>query len=374
MIAALAAVTGTVSLHAQMDNPSGAVGFANFGVRTYWFGLVPTGGDFSLLYRAPRLIPGLDTIIENDFGAGYETDNYYRNPNGTPYSGPSDKGSPVVFDRLEILEGLGVRQGILWDEARNRNLLEGFIFYRLHYDRNFTPSGANPLIFQSGRPDSTQILSNSIIAGLSASTLERDRVHKTWDGLYGEVSVQWGPGFFFNSIGNTDFSRLNATFKGFRTLYAAPEQGDWNLFSIYAGDFVSIDYAGGGSMPFYVQESTGGLSPRATTDDWVRGFESGAYDTQFKVVNNFDVRFQGPAMIWPSVVPGAYIFSDVGYYSGFSGDPSSTPGGFLASAGIGGYVDVFDLGVVTGYVALPLYGHRVDGASWTINFHFHLGF
>lgn len=373
VIAAIAAVTGVVSLGAQMENPSDTLGLANFGIRTYWFGLVPTGGDFSVLYRAPRLFPGLDTIVENDFGAGYETDNYYRNPGGTPYSGPSDTGSPVVFDRLEILEGLGIRQGILWDTERNRNLLEGFLFYRLHFDRNYS-TGANELVFLSGLPDATQILSNSLIVGISASTLDRDTVHKTWNGLYGEASVQWGPGFLFNSIGNADFYRFNVTLKGYRTLYTAPAEGEWNLFSIYAGDFISIDYAGGSSIPFYVQESTGGLAPRATTDDWVRGFESGSHDTLFKIVNNFDVRFQGPAMIWPSTLPGAYVFSDVGYYSTFHNDPSNTPGGFLASVGIGGYVDVFDLGVVTGYVALPLYGRRVDGSSWTINFHFHLGF
>ena len=61
------------------------------------------------------------------------------------------------------------------------------------------------------------------------------------------------------------------------------------------GDFVSIDFAGGSSIPIYVQESTGGLYPRTSLDDWVRGFETGSYGTTFKAVNNFDIRLQGPA-------------------------------------------------------------------------------
>ncbi len=355
-----------------MEAPEGIFTLTNFGVRTYWWGIVPTGGDFSVLYNGFKIIPGLDTIIEDDLGAGYETDNYYRYPNGSLYSGPSGDGSSVLFDRLEIVEGLGIRQGILWDQSRKRNLVEGFLFYRLHYDKSY--AGAGSLLAQSGVPDRGQILSNSLMAGVSASTLVKDNVHKTWDGLYGEASVQWGPSFFFNSIGNADFYRLNTTLKGFRTLYASPTTGDSNFFSIYVGDFISVDYTGGGSIPYYVQESTGGLDPRATTDDWVRGFETGSYGTTFKAVNNFDIRFQGPAVIWPSVVPGLYAFTDAGYYNGFAGDPANTPGGFLASAGVGGYLDFFDLTNVTGYLAFPLYGHRIDNASWAISFHFHLDF
>ena len=359
---------------AQMTAPTGVWTITDLKVRTYWWGLVPTGGDFSVLYNGFRIIPGLNTILENDFGAGYEYDNFYRKPDGSLYWGPSGLGSPVVFDRLEVLEGLGIRQGILWDNARNRNLLEGFLFYRLHFDRNYPAAGANPLVFQSDFPDSSQILSNSLLAGLSASTLQRDSVHKTWDGLYGEASVQWAPSFFFNGIGKSDFFRLNATLKGFKTLYAAPAEGDFNTFSLYVGDFISIDYAGGPSIPFYVMESTGGLDPRTTTDDWVRGFETGSYNATFKVVNNFDIRAQGPAVMWPSVVPGVYAFTDAGYYSGFARDPANTPGGFLASVGAGAYLDFFDLANATAWMGLPVYGHRVDGAPYSINFDFNLDF
>jgi hypothetical protein len=363
----------TAAASAQMAMPTGVLTFTNFNVRAYWWGIVPSGGDFSTLYNGFKIFPELDTIIENDFGAGYETDNFYRKPGGYLYFGPSGTGSPVPYDRFELLESLGIRQGILWDKSRNRNLLEAFLFYRLHYDWNNQSSGSSPLLFQpSGPPDADQILSNSVIAGFSISTLVKDKVHKTKNGLYGEISAEWGPSLLFNSIGQADFFRLNATFKGFGTLLTSPQRGDFNFFSVYVGDFVSVDYAGGSSIPVYVQESTGGLWPRTTTDDWVRGFETGSYGTTFKAVNNFDIRFLGPAAIWPSIVPGAYIFTDAGYYNGFYGDPANTAPGVLASVGAGGFLDVFDLTNLTGYLAIPVVGKRIDGASWVISFHFDL--
>jgi hypothetical protein len=210
IIVTVAVMAGSAAaLHAQMTTPTDTWGLGNFAVRTYWWGIVPTGGDFSIFYKGLRLAPGLDTILQDDLGAGYETDNYYRNPGGTLYWGPSGTGSPVVFNRLEILEGIGIRQGILWDNSRNRNLMEGFLFYRIHYDQNYPTAGATQYIFQSGLPDANQILSNSVIVGLSATTLAKDNVHKTRDGLYGEVSFQWGPRWLFNSIGNADFLRMN---------------------------------------------------------------------------------------------------------------------------------------------------------------------
>ena len=365
---------GGAALHAEMETPADTWGFANYAIRTYWWGIVPTGGDFSVLYKGLQVVPGLDTILENDLGAGYEPDNYYRNPDGTLYWGPSGDGSPVIFSRLEILEGLGIRQGIVFDPERHRNLVEGFLFYRLHYDADFPLAGGPQLLFQSALPDRNQVLSNSIILGVSASTLVKDDVHETWNGLYGEASFQWGPRFFFNSIGNTDFYRLNAKLKAFRTLYTAETAAGWNLFSLYVGDFLSVDYADGSSVPFWVQQSTGGLSPKTSTDDWVRGFETGSYGTVFKVVNSLDLRAQGPAVLWPSLVPGAYLFLDAGYYNGFIGDPAHTPGGVLMSTGLGGYLDFFDLANVTAYLAFPLIGSRVDGASIALSFHFNLNF
>ena len=107
LLAAGATFLGPVQLHAQMAAPSGVWTLTGFDVRTYWWGIVPTGGDFVALYNGIHLFPGLDTIFENDFGAGYEADNFYRNPDGSPYWGPTGSGSPVLFDRLEVLEGAG---------------------------------------------------------------------------------------------------------------------------------------------------------------------------------------------------------------------------------------------------------------------------
>lgn len=131
VVAILMTIVGTTTVHAQMAAPDGVWSLTGFDARTWE--IVPTGGDFSALYNGAKILPGLDTIIENDIGAGFEINDVYRNPDCSPYSGPSGDGSPVLFDRFEILEGLGTRQGILWSDDLKRNLLEAFLFYRLHY-------------------------------------------------------------------------------------------------------------------------------------------------------------------------------------------------------------------------------------------------
>jgi len=374
ILLAAGALVSSASLQAQMEAPSGVWTLTNLSVRTYWWGIVPSGGDLSVLFNGIRLAPGVETIIEDDLGAGYETDNFYTNSDGTPYSGPTGDGSPVPFDRLQVLEGLGVRQGITWDPGRNRNLVDGFLFYRFHFDRNFPSPAGGQLLFQSAFPDRNQILSNSVIGGFSFSTLSKDDLHKTRDGWYGETSVQWGPSFLFNSMGGADFLRLNATLLGFRTLYKAPASGDANLLSVFLAGFTSVDYTTGASIPFYVLESTGGLHPRTSTDDWVRGFETGSYATTFKAVTNFEVRVLGPSIVWPSLVPAVYAFLDAGYYSGFYHDPAATLPGAVASVGAGALIDFFDLFDLNGYVAAPIYGRRVDGATLATSIGFDLTF
>ncbi len=321
-------------------------------------------------FHGLRFIPGLATILENDFGGGYQANVFFRNPNGTPLVG-TDAGTE--FPQVELVDDLGLKQGLLWNPELGRNLLEAFAFYRLHFDYNLT-GGGTPLIFDSSFPDRVEILSNSILLGADYDTTVQDKVHKTWDGLYAEATGEWGPGFLFNSIGNANYYRLNLTAHGFRTLYTSSQPNGRNLFSVYAGDFFAADYAGGSSIPIYIQQTIGGRYPRYGVADAVRGFEPGAYDTQLKVVNNLELRVTGPAVIWPSFLPGAYVFFDTGYYDGYFGDPGNTPGGMIGSVGIGLFADLLDLANATVYLGFPVIGRRVDGSPYAIEAHFSLQF
>lgn len=376
--ALLSAQSGAQSRSRPVKSP---FSFSITGLRTYWWGIVPTGLDLKLDYRVSPFVRGLDSILELRAGGGYESETFFRKSDGSPYTSPNyaaagpKKSNLSKYDRVQAISDLGLRQGILYDPAQNRNLLEAFAFYRFHYDHYSEPPGTSGgLIFSSPFPDRNRILSNSVMGGLDYNTLRYDKLHKTFQGIYAETSLEWGPRFFFNGIGNADFLRWNFTGKIFRTLYTSATAKGMNRFSLYAGEYFSADYATGSSIPIYVQQSFGGRDPRFGLGDAVRGFEVAAWDTSFKAVNSLEIRAVGPAILLPSIVPGLYAFFDSGYYNGYFHDPSNTPGGFLASTGVGVYLVSLDLADVTALIAFPVYGQRIDKRSYNISFHFSLHF
>lgn len=374
-----------LSAQTQSKTEKNPFSFSVTGLRAYWLGIVPTGLDLKLDYRISPLVHGLDSILEMTAGAGYEPENFYRTSTGSPYTQPGyatagPSGNNISdFDRVQAVSDLGFRQGILYNPKQNRNLLEAFAFYRFHYDHYSEPPNATGgLIFSSPFPDRNQILSNSIMGGFDYDTLQYDKLHKTYQGIYAETSLEWGPRFFFNGIGNADFLRWNFKGKIFRTLYTSTYTSKtakkMNRFSLYAGEYFSADYATGNSIPIYVQQTLGGRELRFGLGGTVRGFETAAYDTNFKAVNSLEIRAVGPAIFVPSLAPGLFAFVDTGYYNGYFQDPSHTPGGFLASTGVGAYLVSFDLASIDAILAFPLYGHRIDRSPYNISFHFSLHF
>src|SRR5208282_439597 len=149
----LALCSGVEALGEDSSAPKGNWTFTNIEPYTYWLdSIVPSGASVDILYNGLRLIPGLDTILETDVGAGWQTNYFYRNPDGSPYTGPGEP--PSSFDQAEFLDDIGIRQGLLRDGERKRDLLEVFLFYRLHYDRNFpTVGGEGSLLYASAFPD-----------------------------------------------------------------------------------------------------------------------------------------------------------------------------------------------------------------------------
>lgn len=346
-------------------------------LRTYWLDIVPTGIDLRVSYRGLTLVPGLATILEDYAGGGYQYNYFFRNPNGSPVSGTH---AGTTFSQLELVNDVGLKQGVVWNPRIKRNLVEGFLFYRFHYDYDYRDAAQYQLIFHSSFPDAGRALVNSVLAGFDYNTTVQDRVHGTWNGLYAEASGEWGPRAFFNSIGQANYYRYDITSWGYRTFFTSSTTRGTNLFSLYGAYQVRADYAGGSSIPIFVMQTFGGL-PSHLEDyglgDAVRGFETGAYDTQFKAAANFDLRLTGPGIDWPFIIkdyliPGLYIFLDGGYYNGYFGDPAQTPGGFLASTGMGVYLHALGIGNVTVAFAVPFYGHRIDNAPYALVFHFHL--
>ena len=351
----------------EADRAESPIKFSLLGLRTYTlFGFLPapTGLDAVVSYTGLEIWPGRTTSIDLKFGAGFEREVFYRYADGTPYSGAYESGD-VDFDTAGGVVDLGIVQGIV-------PKLDAFLFLRAAYRYNIDNGST---VFNSAFADRGGALTNSLLAGVSYSNVRENADHKTRNGLYAEASMEWGPGFLANSlVGESDYLRLNSVAKAFLTLFDAAPEREKNLFSIYLGDYLSVDWATGTAIPIMVQQTFGGRSIRKGLGGSLRGYENRSYDTRFKLVNNLEARFVGPALGLKDLVPLAAVFVDAGYYAGLEGAAVDPGPGFLASVGGMLSVDVLDLAYLGATFTAPLAGSRVDGKNFEIKVRLSLHF
>jgi hypothetical protein len=358
-------------------------------VRRYFawgLNLIPTGFDVTLgRYLAPWF-SGVETILQVTIGGGYEGFGTFRDTERRPNQVKVDVADPngnLEFNSPNIQWQMGLRQGIAWDPAEERNLLEAFLYYRGRYDRylkgrhywgssdsEIAAIEASHEAWQqayeaNGGSDAYGIFGNSLFTGLAYDALHFDRRSKAYDGTYAEASLEFSP-YFPSVLGASDFWRVNFTTKSFRTLYQARPEAPKNVFTIYAGSYFSVDYADARrQMPLYVMQTFGGTKLREGLADSVRGFEKYSWDTQLKIVHNFDLRFNLPVICsirGRDLLPGFVVYFDLGYGALYWHDPSNTPGGFIGSTGVGVFMDLLDFTSTHLYAHFPLIGRRIDGA------------
>jgi hypothetical protein len=327
------------------------------------------GLDVGVGYRGLALLPGADTTFWVYGGGGYEWMTYYRDASGALLAPASiTPDTNTTFVRYEGAWRLGMEQGFAWNERTKTNLFEAFAFYRGRYDANEISASIVPTLYNSGLPDASAGLLNTLQAGVAYDDLLFDAKHKTKSGFNAEATAEWGPGFFLNAIvGNSDYVRLNAMARGFIPLYDIAPDSAGNLLSIYAGDYFSVDYAmgfNGAPVPVFIRQTFGGRDQNTGLGHAVRGVDTAAYDTNLKVVNNLEVRANLPALYFADLVPGVVVFVDAGYYAQVGeGLSAPVPSGFVASTGAGVYIDIFDLGSLAFYYDYRLDGTNADGTN-----------
>jgi len=337
-------------------------------------GLRLFGADIGVGYKGFPIMPDADTTIWAYLGGGYQTEHFYRTSTGVLVApsalavGGSLAGQDPTFSRAEGAWRLGIDQGAVWNPRTGTNLVSAFLFYRGRYDANLLQTGQ--LIEASTLPDKAGLLLNSIQVGFTYDNLLFDTRHKIRSGISGEISTEWGPGFLLNTlIGNSSFMRMNLTTRGFLPLFDVAPGGASNLFSGYLGDFFAADYAFGFSqpVPLYIRQTFGGRDQIVGLGGAVRGVDSGSFDTNLKAVNNLELRVNLPALFTPNLVPGLIVFLDAGFYSqiGEAGVAAPYPSNFIASAGAGLYIDLFDLASLAAYVEYRLDAANADGTQLT---------
>jgi hypothetical protein len=290
------------------------------------------GGSVQVTYWGVPLIEGLDTGIVAAVGAAYEQGVYARNPDGTQYDPPIDwldLYGDADFNRWRGDWSLGIRQGIAYDAARGRNLLEAFALIRgLYLDHVADES----LIFRSDLRDREGILQHSLIVGLAWDDLVEVR-KLARNGYRIEASFELAPpALAHTEYGHTDYRRLNAATKGFLTLLDVPAGDHRNRVSLVASAPQVLDFLWGDHVPLNARHSIGGTSLEPAVGGAFRGVGTERFDAYFKAINNLDLRLNLPSVL--GAVPGIGIYLDGAFQDDLTRTIGDGSDPFLLSTGL----------------------------------------
>jgi len=335
------------------------------------------GADLGIGYTGLELLDGRDTTLWLWAGGGWEQMPFYRDSDGSlaaEYldlaSGVIEHGLPATinasndpfYQRAEGKWQLGIVQGLV--AAEGPDLVVAFLYYRGRYDAHLTQGALIADAPLYAFPDQDGIFQNSLLAGVAYQGVTKN-AHKVKSGVAAEASAEWAPSFLISAAdGDASFLRLNASARFFLPLFDAVPDRDRNVFSVYAGDFLAVDWITGDAVPLNVRQSFGGRTPRLGLGGAVRGVDSGSLDTNFKAVNNLEVRVLGPALFMPDIVPGLVVYLDAGFFDS-AGSPGPAARGFVASTGAGVFVDLFGFAQLTGYLHWRLVGVNANGSALT---------
>ena len=337
--------------------------------------LLTWGFDMDFCLRlANGLLDNRDTIFRFNLGSSIDWLGYYRDENDH-YTEDSDLD--YMYTRTNANFGFAFEQGILWNEETNKNLLSFMFRYRSIRTWNFNMFDQDSLLFNSIRHDRDGGLYNTFIFSF---LLDDTIFHKETGlrkGLSSEFSAEIGPKWFFNDvISIADFTRLFMNTKYFHPLYETKSR-DKFIQAIYWADSIGIDYCFGENIPLPVRQTFGVLKMVDGCGGMVRGFERRRFDSEVKIINNFDLRFimsqiknKKSTKIFR---PGFLVFFDTCYFDKLDGYKDNGSG-VLMSTGFSLFSEFLFMGNCLLTVGFPIMGERIDGSPVSVSLNYGLRF
>jgi hypothetical protein len=251
-------------------------------------------GEVTCIYKGYHFVKGVNTSFWLTVGGGYKDEYFFRKNDGTLYD-PLDQGVNLApYKQSSCYWDFGIKQGLVFDDLNNRNLIEAFVFYKSRSDQNIrseSPEGS--LIFQSGLPDDDGILQNTLKVGLTYNSIITNNRLQTKKGVFSQISDEIAPKSL-NEI--ADYTNLNVTETEFIPIV------ENERFCIYLGDYLRYIQLDGNYIPINARVLGG-----------IRGAGYFA-DGYIKLVNNFDARFTFPSLINDKCIPGFIFYFDSGVY------------------------------------------------------------
>ena len=314
-------------------------------------GFLPTylllGGGYEL----PSIIDGNKTEIQMLLGAGYNQRKMWQDQ----VTGEPIYDIPLIYDVIQTDWSLRFAQGFWTSPVKGKDLLT----LTLSYDGKFEVAKDSMVVgkVRENNSKSAVVGLDSWLGGDSSIYPDLSGNHQflgtsfsfnakfdmmedlksTNDGFVAKVDVKYAPLVLNKALnGFADYYTTSLNMVGSKTLFSLKENSKV-LFSIVMIDRVNVGWMDGSAVPAYA-------SGPFSLGRKVRGFKTWSYDTQFAVVNNFDIRFAGVDLGVKGIFPRINFFYDVGYGFGnyLNSKVSSGSGNFLMTTGVQATVSFFD--------------------------------
>lgn len=324
-------------------------------------GFIPTFTTMGFGYDGLSLIPGNRTEFQFVTGGGYSQRKVWQDPaDGAPIT-----SNPLIYDVWRVEWLLKFTQGFGHSWVPNKDLVTAYVAYEGRWENNvnsmvvgkdrsnggtfpvlsiddwFTDRGGDynytvyPDLATSGTNGPRMMLGTSFIGGVKLDMMQD--LMTSQDGFMVDLNARWAPLALNHALdGEADFYSITLNAVGAWTPYQLKtDDKRFNLFSITLVDRLNVNWTDGKKVPIYAQSSV-------SLGRKVRGFTTWSYNTQFTVVNNFDVRFAGPEPFFGGIYPRINLFFDIGYGTGDYFNSDIKGSNLLCSTGAQFTVSIFD--------------------------------
>ncbi len=333
------------------------------------WGFVPTYGVAGVGYTGFSLIEGNTTDFQVLAGGGYQNRRLWQDP----LNGTLREADPIIYDVAGADLSFRFVQGFSKSPVDDKDLLSLTVGYNLKYEAaldsmkkgkmmklpyEYEVVSLNEYLGGSGNYDGAvypdlngnhMLLANELFIRLKLDMMHDDIFKNT--GFVSYIEAAWAPKAINSALdGYADYYSLTFNAVGSYTLCQV-KTDNMNWFSITAIDRFNANYTSGTAIPKYVEYPT-------SLGRKVRGFNPYTYNSEFTIVNNFDIRFAGPEMGVHGLAPRVNLFFDLGYGCGKQYNTDLYANNHLASAGAQFTVTFFDF-IDLGYqVAYLLVGKK----------------
>ncbi len=295
-----------------------------------------------------RILDGVDTVVWGRTHLVYDNLGYFLDPQESTLNSSIEEDASLLsiksyFNAWNFKAALGIKQGLSFDTAKDRNNANLLLAYLFEYISPPDTADQSLLLVESNDSFRTGGMYGRILLDLAFDGTKVDPISKNVAGLFLEAYAEFSP-----SLNTQDqaWFRFGGLAKAYLPLFEHKDYGPnskellSNVLSSYLGFQAVYDYVRNVSdarLPYLVYGSIGGFDERSGLGGLIRGLGDGYLPGLQKFAINIDWYLSGPTLFGLDLVPGMVVYADWGLSSDYQGNLKDA-----LSLGLGLTLNFFD--------------------------------